>query len=363
MALTTRNKEIIYLIIAAVIIISVIVWITHRNNSAGDIFIQGNGRIEATEIDVATKLAGRVNNVLVNEGDFVKAGDLLADMQIQVLEAQKAEAIAQHQQSINNEANSRAQIVLQESNKIAAQAVVIQYESDLDAAQRRLNRTEALAKRGALSQQELDDDRAKVNSAKAAVASAKAQVAAAEAAIDAAKAQSIGAASAVKAAEASIARVEADINDSKLTAPRDGRIQFKIAQPGEVLSAGGKVLNMLDLSDVYMTFFLPETAAGKLAIGSEARIILDAAPQYVIPAYISFVSSAAQFTPKTVETQNERQKLMFKVKAQIDRDLLLKYLPYVKTGLPGVAWVKLDANAAWPDKLMVKIEPAKKGKK
>ncbi len=353
MTLVIRNKKIIIPIIVAIIIIGLIVWLMFHDNHTDETFIQSNGRIEATEIDIAAKLAGRVNNVFIHEGDFVKAGQLLADMQIQVLEAEKAEAIAQHQQAINNEVSSRAQIDLQKSNKIAAEAVVVQYESELDAAQRRFNRSQALAKRDALSQQQLDDDRAQLNSAKAAVDSAKAQVTATDAAIETAKAQAISSASAIKAAEASIARIEADINDSKLTAPRDGRVQFKVAQPGEVLPAGGKVLNMLDLSDVYMTIFLPEMAAGKVIIGSEARIILDAVPDYVIPAHISFVSSAAQFTPKTVETKNERQKLMFKAKAQIDRDFLLKYLPHIKTGLPGITWVKLDPNATWPEKLTV----------
>ncbi|MQU09718.1 HlyD family efflux transporter periplasmic adaptor subunit, partial [Pseudomonas helleri] len=78
--------------------------------------------------------------------------------------------------------------------------------------------------------------------------------------------------------------------------------QLRVAQPGEVLGAGGRVLNLVDLSDVYMTFFLPETVAGKVALGSEVRILLDAAPHLVIPAKVSFVSSVAQFTPKTVET-------------------------------------------------------------
>jgi HlyD family secretion protein len=75
----------------------------------------------------------------------------------------------------------------------------------------------------------------------------------------------------------------------------------------------------------------------------------------VIPARISFVASTAQFTPKTVETASERQKLMFRVKARIDRELLLKHLKQVKTGLPGVAWIKLDPQAAWPAELALKV--------
>ncbi len=140
-----------------------------------------------------------------------------------------------------------------------------------------------------------------------------------------------------------------------LTAPRGGRVQYRIAQPGEVLAAGGKILNLVDLADVYMTFFVPEAVAGKVALGSDVRIVLDAAAQYVIPGKVSFVASTAQFTPKTVETASERQKLMFRVKARIDRELLQKNLTQIKTGLPGVAWLKLDAQAQWPPELVEKV--------
>ncbi|HRO62029.1 MAG TPA: HlyD family efflux transporter periplasmic adaptor subunit, partial [Burkholderiaceae bacterium] len=147
----------------------------------------------------------------------------------------------------------------------------------------------------------------------------------------------------------------ADIADSVLRSPRDGRVQYRIAQEGEVLGAGGAALNLVDLGDVYMTFFVPETDAGRVALGSDVRIVLDAAPQYVIPARVSFVASVAQFTPKTVETASERQKLMFRVRARIDRELLEKHLEQVKTGLPGVAWLKLDDQAQWPEHLAVRV--------
>ena len=121
------------------------------------------------------------------------------------------------------------------------------------------------------------------------------------------------------------------------------------------LAPGGKILNLVDLNDVFLTFFLPETAVGKVALGSEVRVILDAAPQYVIPAQVSYVATVAQFTPKTVETASERQKLMFRVKAQFGHALLQKNLKLVKTGLPGVAWLKLDPQATWPANLAVKV--------
>lgn len=342
----------IVLIVAAV---GFYAWTKLRPSGPGKDFVKGNGRIEATEIDVATKLAGRVQNILVNEGDFVQTGQPLAQMQIDVLEAQRDEARAQNQKASNSVTSAQAQVTARESDKAAAQAVVAQRESELDSAQRRLKRSETLAKANVNSAQEFDDDQARARSAEAALSAAKAQVAAAQAAIEAARAEVVGAQSTVVASKATITRIQADITDSQLKSPRDGRVQYRIAQPGEVLGAGGKVLNLVDLGDVYMTFFLPETAVGRVALGSEARIVLDAAPQYVIPAKVSYVASTAQFTPKTVETASERQKLMFRVKAQIDLELLQKHIKMVKTGLPGVAWLKLNPQSEWPAELKPRV--------
>jgi len=342
-------------IIAGLIVAGLIAWQMLRSKGPGAGFVSGNGRLEATEIDVAAKLAGRVQDILVGEGDFVTAGQTLAHMQVQTLEAQRDEAQARLQQSITAVASAEAQVAMRESDRQAVMALVAQRESEFDASRRRLSRSETLTREGASSEQELDDDRARARSAQAAVVAAKAQVDAAQAAIVAARTLVVSAHSAVTAVEATVTRIKADIDDSALSAPRDGRVQYRIAQPGEVLAAGGKVLNLVDLSDVYMTFFAPEAVAGKLALGSEVHIVLDAAPQYVIPTKVTFVASTAQFTPKTVETASERQKLMFRVKARIDPELLQKHLTLVKTGLPGMAWIKLDAQAQWPAELAVKI--------
>lgn len=320
-------------------------------------FVSGNGRIEATEIDVAAKLGGRVQDILVVEGDFVSAGQTLAHMQIKTLDAQRDEARAQQRQTVAGVATAEAQVAVRESDRQAALAQVAQRESELDAAQRRLARSETLSREGASSEQELDDDRARTRAAQAGVVAAKAQATATLSAITAARMQVAGARATVSAAEATVTRISADIEDSALTAPRAGRVQYRIAQPGEVLGVGGKVLNLVDLGEVYMTFFMPEAAAGQLALDSEVRIVLDAAPQYVIPASVSFVASTAQFTPKTVETASERQKMMFRVKAQIDPALLQRHLQQVKTGLPGVAWLRLDPKTPWPPELALKPVP------
>lgn len=342
------------LLVCAVAIVGWLLWKSSQAPGLGDGFAGGNGRIEATEIDISAKLAGRIEEIYVQEGDFVEQGQVLAVMQTDTLTAQLNEAKAQLMQAVSDEVKARAQVTLRESDKVAAEAAVAQRLAELDAGERRLARSSVLSKKGSMAVQDFDDDETRVHGAKAAVESARAQVTVAEAAIEAARAEAEGAVSNIKAAEATVARIEADINDSKLTAPRSGRIQYRIAQPGEVLSAGGKVLNLVDLSDVYMTFFLPETVAGRVPMGAEVRIILDAAPDYVVPATISYVASTAQFTPKTVETESERQKLMFRVKAQIDPQLLEKYIKQVKTGLPGVAWVKIAPDVEWPASMALK---------
>ncbi len=342
-------------IVIAAIVLAVTVYEMTRDRGPGPGFVSGNGRIEATELDVAAKIGGRVQDILVYEGDFVSEGEIVAHMQVETLVAQFDEAQAQEQQTITAVASANAQVKMRQSDQHAAEAAVDQRKSEAEAAQLRFKRSQTLEKEGASSAQELDDDRARLKSANAAVLASIAQVEAAQAAIIAAQAQVAGSLSAVDAAKATIARINADIVDSALKAPRDGRVQYRIAQPGEVVASGGKVLNLVDLSDVYMTFFVADAAAGKLAIGSEVHVVLDAAPQYVIPAKITFVSSTAQFTPKTVETASERQKLMFRVKARIDRELLQKHLKVVKTGLPGIAWLKLDAQAEWPKELAIKV--------
>lgn len=317
-------------------------------NRKDDGLAKGNGRIEAVKIDIAAKLPGRVKDVLVKEGDFVTAGQILAHLDTQVLEAQRREAEANLQQAISNVANANSALAQRVAERKAAIAVVAQRKAELDVARIHLARTEALASKELVAFQILDDDRANLRKADAAYVAAQAEAQAAEANIDNAKCQILGAQSAQAAAKETINRIQADIDDSALKATCDGRVQYRVAEPGEVLGAGGRVLELIDLSDVYMTFFLPEAVAGRVAIGSEVRLILDAIPQYVIPARVSFVADVAQFTPKTVETEQERQKLVFRIKAQLPPDLLKKHITQIKTGLPGVAYLRLNPGTPWP---------------
>lgn len=288
-----------------------------------------NGRLEATEVDVAVKFSGRLTEVLPQEGDKVEAGVEVARLDTASLEAQLRQA--------------RAELKRAQRDREYTLAIVSQHESEREYADRELQRLLELKQRNYTAEDQVDQSRTRARSALAALRASRIKVAETEAAIEAAQAQ--------------IDRIATDIEESVLKAPRRGRVLYRLAEPGEVLAAGGKVLTLLDLSDVFMVFFLPETVAGRVGIGNAVRIVFDAAPEYVIPARISFVASQAQFTPKQVETRSERERLVFRAKAQIDTALLDRYEPLVKTGLPGTAYITLDPEAAWPEWLDVRLPP------
>jgi len=320
-----------FVVIAALLIAVGIGWFVWKKTQASYLppgIAFGNGRIEATEVDVAAKQQGRVEAVLANEGDMVKEGDVLARMDVAVLEAQLREA--------------KADKLRAETDRNVAVAVVGQRENEYDLALKILNRTQKLFQQRSVEQNQLDKDQASEQTAKAILVAAKAQVASAEAMIT--------------SADAKIEKVKADIADSILKSPRNGRVEYRLVEPGEVIPAGGNVITLLDVSDVYMTFYLPTHEAGKVAIGADARIVLDVIPDLPIPAKVSFVSPVAQFTPKEVETRSEREKLMFRVKVRIDPELLKPFVERVKTGLPGVGYVKLNFAVQWPEWLKTRVD-------
>ncbi|MCC7411016.1 MAG: HlyD family efflux transporter periplasmic adaptor subunit [Gammaproteobacteria bacterium] len=327
----TGNSAGRWLILAAIVAAAIVggryAWLYLQPPTLPEGFASGNGRIEATEYDVATKYAGRVAEVPVNEGDRVAQGQILARMDTENLQAQQREAQARLRQA--------------REGKNYADAIVAQRESELTYAKAEYARMLELVKKGHVSREKVDQSRTAERSAQAGLRAAQVQVVQAEAAIE--------------AAVAGVERLESEIEDSTLRSPVDGRILYRLAEPGEVLAAGGKVLTVLELTDVYMTIFLPTHQAGRVRVGSQARIVLDAVPEYRIPARVSFIAARAQFTPKEVETRTEREKLMFRLKVTIDPALLKQHIEKVKTGVPGIAYVQLDPDAEWPDDLHVRL--------
>jgi HlyD family secretion protein len=291
---------------------------------------KSNGRLEATQVDVSSKYAGRLAEVDVEEGSTVKQGQVLAKISAPELEAQLRAAEADVQKAKHAQA--------------AAEADIKTKQSALDFAKSDYDRGAELVKSGTISKQTYDQRKRNFDSATSAVTSATSV-----------RDQAI---SAIKSSEAQFDRLTAMIADLTLVSPRNGRVQYQLARAGEVVAAGAPILTVLDLTDVYMTLFLPASEAGTLEMGGEARLVLDPIPQYVVPAKVSFVASNAQFTPKTVETKDERAKLMFRVKLKIDQDVLLKFYRRVKTGIRGMGFVRMNDQVKWPDDLQVKL-PAK----
>ena len=285
----------------------------------------GNGRLEAVEVDIATKIAGRLAELGPREGDMVEAGVVVARLDADDLRAQLRAAEAQVVQ---------ARKAVEES-----QAGVRKSRTDVSLAGKTLKRSESLVDKGFISRSKLDTDQTGMEGAMAGMDQAQSRVAEAEAAL--------------AAAVAKMDSLQATLNDTSLKAPISGRVLYRLAEPGEVLAAGGKALTLLDLSDMYMTIYLPTDKAGQVALNSEARILLDALPGQPIPAVVSFVAPKAQFTPREVETRTEREKLMFRIKVKPDPAWLAAHRDLAKGGLPGVAYVRLDANAPWPANLQI----------
>ena len=279
----------------------------------------GNGRLESTEVQIASKVPGRLAEVLVDEGDKVTRGQLLARIDTRTMEAQRSQA--------------EAEVLRARENFAAAQATVQLRQSEQLLASQELKRIKELSLRRYASQQQLDQQQARFDTSNSAVVAARAQLAAIKAAIG--------------AAEAQVAQLTSEIDDSSLRAPLDGVIQLRLAEPGEVLGAGGRVLLLIDPGDQYMNLYLPASTAGRLTVGDEARIVLDALPDQALPAKIAFVAAKAQFTPKQVETRDERQKLVFRVKLRLTAP---DAVPQAKPGMPGAGYVR-GAPVDWPANL------------
>jgi HlyD family secretion protein len=289
--------------------------------------VKSNGRIEATQVDVSSKYSGRLAEVTVEEGSSVTQGQVIAKISSPEYEAQLRAAQASVQKAKDALASAEAEIVSRQSS--------------LDFAKSDFERGQELMKSGHITKQVFEQRKRNYDSAVAAVASVTSQR-------DQAK-------SAIKNSEAEVERIESIISDLTLVSPRLGRVQYQLARAGEVVAAGSPIVTILDLTDVYMTIFLPAADAGRLNVGDEARIILDPVPDYVIPAKVSFVASDAQFTPKTVETKDERAKLMFRIKLKIEPQVLQQFYTRVKTGIRGMGFVRTKADVEWPADLQVKL--------
>ncbi len=289
----------------------------------------GNGRIEAKLVDIAAKEALRVKEILVDEGDLVKPGQVVVRMDTVTLDAQLAEA--------------KLNVLVKQQEEAVSKATIAKREAEIDLAKTEVKRSTALVAERAGSQRELDVHRMALRSTTAGLQEEQAKLRTTE--------------QEVKVAAASAATIQTRIDDATLKSPVTGRVLYRLAEVGEVLSAGGKALTLTNLNDVYMEIFLPSEQAARIKDGAEARLTFDALPGVAVAGYVSFVSPEAQFTPKQVETKSEREKLMFRVKIRVPEKTVEAAIDRVKTGVRGVGYVKLDDSVEWPDFLKKVVEP------
>jgi HlyD family secretion protein len=291
-----------------------------RQSALPEGIVSGNGRIEATLIDVAAREPLRVEEVLVAEGDLVKPNQVLVRLDTTTLDASLGEA--------------KASVAAAQENVAFANASIEKQKSEIRLAAIEVDRARTLAHERAGSQRDLDVRKTKLETTKATLAEA-------EAALQTSRQK-------VEVARANVATIQTRIDDAILKSPITGRVLYRLAEAGEVLPPGGKALTLLNLEDLYMTIFLPSEEAANVKIGAEGRITVDYDADHAVPGYVSFVSPEAQFTPKQVETRSEREKLMFRTKIQLPKELANQYLERTKTGVRGVGYVKVKQSAAWP---------------
>src|SRR5262249_6511543 len=245
-----------------------------KQSALPDGIASGNGRIEAKLVDATAKEPLRVKEILVEEGDLVKPGQVLVKLDTVTLDAQLAEANA-------NVAATQEQIA-------ASKASIVKRKAEIRLAEIESERSRKLVEENAGSQRDYDVRKMALESTRAALQEEQAKLQTAE--------------QQVEVARANVAAIQSRIDDATLPSPILGRVLYRLTEPGEVLGPGGKALTLVNLQDVYMEIYLPSEQAAAVKIGTEARLTVDARPGLAAPGVVTFVSPEAQFTPKEVET-------------------------------------------------------------
>ncbi len=321
-------------------------WYYQKNNQsdAHPGITHSNGRLELTRMDVASLYPGRVEQVIVEEGQYVTPGEVLATLSSETTQAKHHAALAQQ-----NASRAKQQQAEKAVKHIAAQLLAQQQQ--IKVAQLDVDNALTLRKDELISQSELDKRIAARDAAAARLTALEFAQKEAEATVQQATAG-------IEQAEAQVEQISSMLGDLQIKAPKAGRVQYKLVEMGSVVGAGSKIVSLLDLDDINMNLFLPGPVVNKVALNSEARIILDG-QDYVFPAKVIFIASDAQFTPKHVETESERAKLMFKVKLKIPVDVARKYQNYLRGGMAGDGYVLTEPKVVWTDDLAVRLPEAK----
>ena len=303
-----------------------------QKNAVPEGIAWGNGRLEAKLVDITSKEALRVKEVLVDEGDVVKPGQVLARMDTVTLDARARPGQGER----GGGAGARWQSRIPPSSGKRARSSLAKIEAE---------RSGKLLAENAGSQREYDVRKTAVDSSRPRSAR---------------KSQSCSTAQQqVEVAQANVATIQTRIDDATLKAPVQGRVLYRLAEPGEVLGAGRQGADAGQPGRC-LHGDLPAFGAGRARrrLGPKRASPSTTCPAAPRRGTVSFVSPEAQFTPKQVETRSERDKLMFRVKIQLPKEVVTQFIEHIKTGVRGVGYVKIDDSAVWPDWLQNLIAPA-----
>lgn len=285
-----------------------------------------SGYVEATQVRLATKIGGTLRSLALKEGDQVAAGQLLAqidptDLRLALDTARAERAQAEADLDLRRSGFRREDIA--EARHALAQA-----EAELAGAERELVRFQGLLDSGAGVAKTRDDARTRRDALAAAVGAAEDRLRRLESGF---RPEEIAASRArLAAADARIAQLEQQIEDTTLTSPLAGVVTEKLVEPGELLGPGTPLLVITDLLDCWLTVYVSEPELGRLRLGREIAVVTDDGQQRT--GRITFIASQAEFTPKNVQTRNERAKLVYKLKIGIPNGDGL-----FKTGMPAEA--------------------------
>lgn len=305
-----------------------------------------SGHVEATEVHVAAEVGGRILELRVAEGDRLNRGDVVArldtrdtELQIQKARADRAAAVAQLKLL---EAGARVEDIRQAEAEVqAAEAEAMAIDADLKAAQLDLDRSEALLEANAVAQKQRDDARTKVEGIRERQRGAQEGVRAAREALirlkKGARVEEIQAARArVAGADAQLAVFDKALADAQIAAPVSGVVTQKLVDAGEIVMRGTPIVVVTDLDNAWANVFVPEPMVPRVKLGQAARVVTDAGGDG-LPGKVTFISPKAEFTPRNVQTAEERSKLVYRIKVSVDNRSGI-----LKSGMP------VDAELALP---------------
>ena len=331
-------------------------WLYQQQESTAlpDFVFHSNGRLELNRLDVASLYPGRVERVLVAEGDAVKANEELVELSSAQSSGQLAAAQAATLRAAELVQRARAGVTQAQQAVARADAEIAAYRQQQKVAKLELDNAKQMRREDLVSASELAKRQADFERATASVKAAQAARAEAQAAVAQGQAAVAEAEAGVKQAQAQADTAASADADMAIRSPLTARVEYRLVEPGTVIGAGSRVISLLDPADVSMNVFLPNATVGGLRVGDEARLVLDGIDA-VFPAQVSFIASEAQFTPKAVETADEREKLVFRVKLKVPAEVAQRYDRLLKGGMTGDGYVRRDSSQAWPLALEVRL--------